>query len=1268
MSEHEDLEDGEIEDGEIEDDDEEGVPVAAAAVEGSAAPAPEQTAGPAATSGADTAAGPADDRRRDAERDRTREIQEKVQSVKKMIDAKARLIDEVAPSKSSKRAKPVVDDWATKVENALANALIKDGVEPPMPSISRRSEERDAEVPSKRRKRDRQKKKPAPAEKATKDQEMEEIDLEYEMMNVRGGSPRPQARSNNTGSGGRQHDRSDSEDSYSSDESRGGRRDRRDRDRERDREYNRRKRKNRQRNRANRDNRKRKRDDSDDDKHHSRNSGPRKMELCKFYLMDCCAKREKCLYMHSDFPCKYYYLGLKCKEQDKCLFSHGDPLTDELRVILLKHLETAPQEILGDFPRINRESAIKMVNATHQKLTNKNKASGGGAGGGDTAAVCGDGDGDKIPSLLDMMAHGDRGGSKNRRSRWCDKNPGNGSSKANESNSGEDFLSLKYLNGVISQEQIVNLEEMGIHNLDQISQLTVAQLNELGLSINQIHELQLNALNMKKLRENIAKQGASDGVEGGIDPASSSKDMDMRITPSHTDLQKPISSDIGTLSGGQDVDMRFLPMVNTAGPADAPGNDNSNSQEELNQLLPLTGLIKTPTVDYSQYLKDSNLNDDDDMDHTENADKLMIAHDDEDEDDDDEENNLKINIEEEQPEDRNGLGAFEWDREDEDDRRPLQPQPAVFDTKSVTQSLSTQKIDYTKSFGMYKPADEEPEKPPTESCILDRYSDDSDSSKKKSDIFSTRKSMYNLDPPGASSPSSTKQGDSPNSTPTLGWTPTAGTTTTTTPSTTAKSSSKAPLRPSIYDDPCATSDNSDNDEDKSTYADRDKDMRLNFLGLGDTKLDGDGDGGLGASSSDVDLRLPFKPIMTNYIPATEIDGSVTSHAPIVYKVHEVDIPKPNYKDIRRNTPRPSGQTKDPRLRRIFGMYNEDDNGENKAGELLLQGMRSPRSSSSTNSVTVGAVGLPVPAATVPAGPIAPRVDPRTKRSQENKSQQQQQQDGGVGGSGSTSIVKSNQLDVQTILLRSPWYTDLSSKHKIMVNQQLAILSTEMKKYHNSDKSTDKLAEFMQQLATNQMLQFILTNLNVYVDDSVTFCEVPMVSSPPLPLMNVPPPNLMPPINMLPPVNIPPPVTTKPPSIFDLPRFNCPPEVRPGLLGVAPNMPFEQFLAMGQVNKSNNQPPPPLLDDWGECWDDDPSLNRGGGGGGGGGGNGGGGGFVPNFERNTNNNNNFNNGPRGNPMRNNNRNNFRNNDRWNNSGGNGPNRRNNNHNRRMDKKK
>lgn len=372
MSEHEDLEDGEIED----DDDEvlmPATPEAAPVAASHPLQAPEEW---------------------DDEDGKEREIQEKVQNVKNMIEAKARLIDEIAPPKPPKRSKPapVVDDWATSVENAIANALKKDGVQPPMPSIGNRHEENDGETPSKRKKRDKHKqKKPAPEKPA----EIEEIDLEYEMMNVRGGSPRP-----TLGTGAKQPDHSDSEDSYTSDESRDRERERdrdrerRDRDRERDREYNRRKRKNRQRNRANRDNRKRKRDDSDDEKHHTRNNGPRKMELCKFYLMDCCAKREKCLYMHSDFPCKYYYLGLKCKEKEKCLFSHGEPLTEELRAILMKHLETAPQEILGDFPRISREAAATMVNATHRKLLDK-------FGVTEKNSVESEGGGGKIPSLLE---------------------------------------------------------------------------------------------------------------------------------------------------------------------------------------------------------------------------------------------------------------------------------------------------------------------------------------------------------------------------------------------------------------------------------------------------------------------------------------------------------------------------------------------------------------------------------------------------------------------------------------------------------------------------------------------------------------------------------------------------------------------------------------------------------------------------------------------------------------------------------------------------
>ncbi len=110
---------------------------------------------------------------------------------------------------------------------------------------------------------------------------------------------------------------------------------------------------------------------------------PKIMELCKFYLLERCAKREKCLYLHKGFPCKYFHTGHRCMDTaESCKFSH-EPLTDVTRPILLKHLEAAPKEILGDFPRMSREAAEALVYQTEAK----NKGWGpqdppGGPGGG----------------------------------------------------------------------------------------------------------------------------------------------------------------------------------------------------------------------------------------------------------------------------------------------------------------------------------------------------------------------------------------------------------------------------------------------------------------------------------------------------------------------------------------------------------------------------------------------------------------------------------------------------------------------------------------------------------------------------------------------------------------------------------------------------------------------------------------------------------------------------------------------------------------------
>lgn len=71
-------------------------------------------------------------------------------------------------------------------------------------------------------------------------------------------------------------------------------------------------------------------------------------------------------------------------------------------------------------------------------------------------------------------------------------------------------------------------------------------------------------------------------------------------------------------------------------------------------------------------------------------------------------------------------------------------------------------------------------------------------------------------------------------------------------------------------------DNDDSQEPRksSTYSQsKDKDMRISAFLLEKDFANGD-----------IDLRLPFKPVMANYIPATEIDASITSHAPIAYAV------------------------------------------------------------------------------------------------------------------------------------------------------------------------------------------------------------------------------------------------------------------------------------------------------------------------------------------------------------------------------------------------
>lgn len=326
--------------------------------------------------------------------------------------------------------------------------------------------------------------------------------------------------------------------------------------------------------------------------------------------MECCAKRDKCLYLHGDFPCKYYYLGMKNHDQDQCKFSHGKPLSDQMRTILLKHLETAPKEILGDFPRLKTETAMNMLNVQHQKLlkefgmevpvVNQN------------AQITA-----RIPSLMEVATkqpklnndslnqlhrHIERNqqsqyneqfsrkdsndsnvspvmkakSGKARKTRWCDTGPttmqpqpqvlqkkllphqpnNTNISKVNSnanSTGAESYLSLKYLSGVITAEQIEKLTSIGIDNIDQMNQLTVAQLNELGLSVAQISEIQLNALNMQKL--GLTKKPSTSTTFASSQPSTVVSSNDESESAGGSGGGDLFYSDFGV--GGKDLDMRI---------------------------------------------------------------------------------------------------------------------------------------------------------------------------------------------------------------------------------------------------------------------------------------------------------------------------------------------------------------------------------------------------------------------------------------------------------------------------------------------------------------------------------------------------------------------------------------------------------------------------------------------------------------------------------------------------------------------------------------
>lgn len=61
------------------------------------------------------------------------------------------------------------------------------------------------------------------------------------------------------------------------------------------------------------------------------------------------------------------------------------------------------------------------------------------------------------------------------------------------------FRSLDRMTDILTPHQIAQLRAIGVVHDHQIDQLTVAQMNEIGVGIGQIHQIQLSAMNAKRV-------------------------------------------------------------------------------------------------------------------------------------------------------------------------------------------------------------------------------------------------------------------------------------------------------------------------------------------------------------------------------------------------------------------------------------------------------------------------------------------------------------------------------------------------------------------------------------------------------------------------------------------------------------------------------------------------------------------------------------------------------------------------------------------------
>ncbi|GJQ80659.1 putative metal ion binding protein [Trypoxylus dichotomus] len=858
-----------------------------------------------------------------------------------------------------------VDDFASNIEKAIANVLKKE---------KPNDEEKDDDKRGRKRKkkeRDR-KKKQRKSDFSPKSDEVDEI----EMLNIRGGSPEHRATKDNSP---RTEETLSDDTEYSSEKS-GDERDRRERRRD----------KRGGKMRTNRGRDRRMMDSNRENKNKMMEQQPKDSpQLCVYYLQGKCQKGDDCQYSHESQPpmkwelCKFYLndccaKGQPCLEGDNCKFAHGKPLSERLKQILFKHIETAPKDILGRFPRMNREEAAFRINLTQKQLEGKfgmekkepNEQNKGG-----------------IPSLFDIsismptdMMHEDGKKEKSdkpvrsRPSRWQEPDPlekvqflQEHQRKNQNDGNFKPFPQPQDQDMRLNSLPLTSNGDIDMRTLPPMPIQASAQPTSPLPKSNVM--LMMGAQKKDETRPIDIEQYKREAGFGGADPTK--MDVDIRSIRGDTDIRN--HNNIESMTG-RDVDIR------------KPDVDGRQKQVNLFDRQD----IDIRQQAFGSYQQQQSTTED------EGDDKLEIVISDDAEKDKDnrfgfEPKDIPINLPKRQRELYMRIQAQQKENlfEEQRDNRSDSEQSNI---DWYSDDSNEGKLMIKCDEDVKETKEDEPvvipttptNNPPIKPAEMVEKLGDLSKINISEEVTKLLSSMRQNNVVASVSPKESSKPRDPRQ------------------AATSEEPKPARLDPrkarlssadekvksekvSIYEQGSIETDGAGKDVDLRSI-DKDLDLRPNF---GDLSIRGSTSA---SGRPDVDLRqlsLPFK-AMQNYTPATEIDASYNSHPPINWVVHIIDIPKPDYTGLKLSK-QEAQTTGDPRLRKIFRLDLEEK-------DSPASPKQSPKSTPTV------------------------RVDPRIRKAEEPK----QIPD--------ATMSYAQQMNV---LQGSSFYQNLTSNQKVMLNQELS---------------------------------------------------------------------------------------------------------------------------------------------------------------------------------------------------------------------------------------